>query len=128
MENFKKVLIIEDEVAFQTALADEIRAEGLEVLTASDGQKGLEVALVEHPDLIWLDYILPKLNGIEVLKELRKDDWGNKAHVVLLTQVFDAKVIADAVENGVAKYFVKGDNSIPAIIEETKKHINSLVE
>lgn len=127
MKNFKKVLIVEDEVAFLTALSEEIKAEGLEVLTASDGKTGLDIALKEHPDLIWLDYILPGMNGIEMLQQLRKDEWGKKAHVVLLTQVFDSKVVAEAVENGVFKYFIKADHSIPVIIEETKKYFDSLV-
>ena len=127
MKNFKKVLIVEDEVAFQTALAEEIRAEDIEVLAAGDGKSGLDIALSEHPDLIWLDVKLPVMGGIEMIKELRKDEWGKKACVVLLTQVFDTKVVADALENGVVKYFVKADHSVPDIIIETKKYFATLV-
>ncbi len=125
MENFKKVLIVEDEPAFLKTLADELAFQGVKVSTASDGRMGLEKALDEHPDLIFLDIILPTMDGIAVVKELRKDAWGKKAVIILLTQVDDVNRVAEALENGVFKYFIKSDQSIPEIIEQTKKYLTS---
>lgn len=126
MENLKKVLIVEDEAAFLKALAGELSFLGVKVSTEADGKAGLATALREHPDLIFLDIILPSLDGIALIKELRKDDWGKTAIVILLTQVDDVNRIAEAVENGVFKYFVKADQSIPDIIEQTKKYLAGL--
>jgi len=124
MESFKKVLIIEDEVAFLKALEGELELQGVNVITATDGKSGLDKAIKEHPDLIFLDIILPVMDGISVLKELRKDLWGNKAIVVLLTQTDDLNRVAEAMENGVSKYFVKADQSIPDIIGQTKIYLS----
>jgi CheY-like chemotaxis protein len=121
MNKLKKVLIVEDEESFRVALSEELKAEGIEVLSVSDGKAGLDIALKEHPDLIWLDYALPGMNGIEMVKKLRADPWGKNARAVLLTQIIDSKVIADAMENGIFKYFTKSDHTIPDIISETKK-------
>jgi len=126
MENLKKVLIVEDEAAFLKALAGELSFLGVKVSTEADGKAGLASALKGHPDLIFLDIILPSLDGIAFVKELRKDDWGKTAIVILLTQVDDVNRIAEAVENGVFKYFVKADQSIPDIIEQTKKYLAGL--
>ena len=126
MENFKKVLIVDDEVAFLKALAGELEFQGVKVITATDGRSGLDLALKEHPSLIFLDIIMPVMDGIEVLKELRKNDWGKTAIVILLTQIDDLNRVAEAMENGVFKYFIKADQSIPEIIEQTKKYLSGL--
>jgi two-component system response regulator (stage 0 sporulation protein F) len=128
MKTFNKVLIVEDEEAYRVALSEELKAEGISVLTANDGKSGMELALREHPDLIWLDYKLPIMNGIDMIREIRKDPWGKTARAVLLTQVFDPNVVADALENGIFKYFVKADHTVPEVIEETKKYFAELVK
>ena len=69
----KKILFIEDESALQKTFGDILRQEDYEILSALDGEKGLELAQTEKPDLILLDLILPKINGFEVLKKLKAD-------------------------------------------------------
>jgi DNA-binding response OmpR family regulator len=126
MDNVKRVLIVEDETAFLKAFASELAFRGFKVSTATDGKKGLETALAEHPDLIFLDIILPVMDGIAILKELRKDAWGKTVNVILLTQVGDTDRIAEAMENGVFKYFIKADQPMSDIIEQTGKYLASL--
>jgi DNA-binding response OmpR family regulator len=67
-----RLLIIEDELPMRTALADCLEAEGYRVLTASDGQAGLERALREKPDLVLLDIMMPRLDGYALCAELRR--------------------------------------------------------
>jgi two-component system alkaline phosphatase synthesis response regulator PhoP len=78
-----KVLIIEDEPDMVLGLKDNFEFEGYEVLTASDGQTGLERARTQKPDLLILDIMLPKLSGLEVCKTLRGE--GFEAPIVMLT-------------------------------------------
>jgi DNA-binding response OmpR family regulator len=67
-----RILIIEDELPMRTALADILTAEGYRVICATDGEAGLERALAEKPDFILLDLMMPRLDGYEVCRELRR--------------------------------------------------------
>jgi two-component system alkaline phosphatase synthesis response regulator PhoP len=78
-----KILIVEDEPDMVLGLKDNFEFEGYEVLTASDGQTGLERARTQKPDLLVLDIMLPKLSGLEVCKTLRGE--GFEAPIVMLT-------------------------------------------
>ena len=78
-----KILVIEDDLSILTGLSMNLKFEGYEVLQAQDGQRGLERALDDRPDLIILDVMLPSMNGYEVLKELRGRN--QEVPVVLLT-------------------------------------------
>ena len=68
-----RVLVIEDELSIRMPLVDVLRAQGYEVLAAEDGEQGLQLALVEDPDAILLDLMMPKRDGFSVLKALRQD-------------------------------------------------------
>ena len=79
----KKVLIVEDDAAMAIGLKDGIASEGYEVLYAADGDRGLELALSSDPDLILLDVMLPKRNGLDLCKYLRSE--GNQVPIIMLT-------------------------------------------
>ena len=79
----KKILIVEDEPGILLSLKDELESEGYEVIHAEDGEKGLKTARDMMPDLIILDVMMPKLNGFEVCKQLRKE--GNRTPILMLT-------------------------------------------
>ena len=68
-----RVLVIEDEAALRLGLVDALRAEGFDVLEAADGERGLEVALREAPELVLLDLMLPGRDGFSVLRAIRED-------------------------------------------------------
>lgn len=122
MERFKKVLVVEDEPGFSKSLFWELENQGATVTIATDGKTGLDKALENHPDLIFLDVMLPIMDGLALLRELRKDEWGKNARIILLTEVDNPNTIAEAMENGVHKYFIKTDHSIFDIVEGTKKY------
>ena len=93
----KKILVIEDEPAFQKLIHDQLVRDGYEVIQAEDGQKGLDEAKSKHPDLILLDLKLPVMDGLTVLSELRQDSWGKDAKVIVLTNLEPDKEILDKV-------------------------------
>src|SRR5260221_533730 len=68
----ERILIIEDELPMRTALQDALTAENYRVLTAPDGESGLQRALAEKPDLVLLDIMMPRLDGYAVCAELRR--------------------------------------------------------
>jgi DNA-binding response OmpR family regulator len=67
----KKILIVEDDAALLRGLKDNFQAQGYEVRTAEDGEKGLAALLRDPPDLVLLDVMLPKVNGYEVCRLAR---------------------------------------------------------
>src|SRR5438034_10866131 len=79
----QRILIVEDELPMRTALKDCLEAEGYRVLTAADGEIGLEKALEEKPDLILLDIMMPRLDGYSLCGELRR--LGNRVPILMLT-------------------------------------------
>ncbi len=81
--NGERILIIEDEPDLLRGLELNIKAEGYRVLTASTGDAGLEIAVRERPDLVLLDLMLPGLSGLDVCRELRRQQF--EAPIIMLT-------------------------------------------
>lgn len=69
-----KILVVEDDPAILLGIEKNLAFEGYEVVKARDGEEGLEAAFRERPDLIVLDLMLPKMNGYEICKAVRKHD------------------------------------------------------
>jgi len=79
----KKVLVVEDEPGIRLSVSDELESAGYQVFTAENGERGLEAARREKPDLIILDLMMPVLDGTEVCKTLRMR--GDRTPVIMLT-------------------------------------------
>jgi len=80
-----KILVVDDEIYIVHILDFSLGMEGYEVLTALDGEQALEKARAEHPDLIVLDIMMPKLDGYETCKMLKADDSTKTIPVILLS-------------------------------------------
>ena len=80
-----KILVVDDEIYIVHILDFSLGMEGYEVLTALDGEQALEKARAEHPDLIVLDIMMPKLDGYETCKMLKADDRTKYIPVILLS-------------------------------------------
>lgn len=116
----KTILIIEDEADLRDALATTLTYEHYTVVQAADGEVGIELALQHKPDLILLDIIMPKVDGIAVLKRLRADEWGKHAKIIVMTVLDDLEKIAEVVEAGGDEYIVKTNMTLGSIVEKIK--------
>src|SRR5215470_18552517 len=107
MRSMAKVLIVEDEQSFASKLAEQLRSEGFSVVTAGDGEAGLEKARDEHPDLIVLDIMLPKLDGLSLCRMIRRDP--NTAHIPIIMVTARGTEVDKIVglESGADDYVVK---------------------
>lgn len=116
------ILVVEDEPDMRQALAESLSHEGFEVLQASNGGEGLAQALGIHPDLIVLDILMPKIDGMEMMKKLRQSNsWGRKVPIILLTNLSaDDKIMHGIVEDQPSYYLVKSDWKIPDVVEKVK--------
>jgi len=78
----RKILVVDDEKNIVDIVSYNLKKEGFEVISASDGEKGLELALSENPELILLDIMMPKMDGFDVCKKIRKR---SQTPIIMLT-------------------------------------------
>ncbi len=123
----KKVLFIEDEPALQKALSVSLKAQGFEVLSAFDGESGLNMVKESGPDLVLLDLILPKMDGFTVLEELKKLPETKNTPVIVLTNLDDTEDVQKVLDLGATNYLIKASyntediaNKIKEILEKVK--------
>ena len=116
----KKILIIEDEQAIAEAMKTGLIEAGYEAVTAYDGEEGLKQVKELKPDLILLDLLLPKKDGMTLLHELREDEETAKIPVMILSQLSDTDKISEGVSLGVVGYLVKVDFSLAEVVEKIK--------
>ena len=116
----ERILVIEDEAAMRTALADLLTSEGYRALTAADGERGLERALDEKPDLILLDIMMPKLAGFALCTELRR--LANAVPVLMLTAKGQVEDRVTGLDAGADDYLVK-----PFSTEELLARVRALL-
>ncbi len=119
----QRVLIVEDEKTLAEMYSDKFKHEGFEVLLAEDGEKGLKMAFDEKPDILVLDILLPKKEGLEVLKEVRESgDWGKKVPIIMFTNLDSSDYILNAVDKyHPSYYFTKADVDLNEIVNRAKE-------
>ena len=120
LNNKKKVLVIDDNVSLTTVLTDKLNLSGFEAVGAFDGEHGLQKALALHPDAILLDLVMPKMDGLTMLGQLRADAWGKTCKVIVLTLLEENDYIAKAVEYNVLGYIVKTSSSLDDIVSQVQ--------
>jgi DNA-binding response OmpR family regulator len=125
MADLKKVLIVEDEPPMLLALTKKFEKENFQVLGAKNGEEGYKTALAKHPDLILLDLVMPKMDGMTMMKKLRKEnEWGKKVPIILLTNLSaDDKIMAGVVEGEPSYYLVKADWKIDDVVQKVKQRL-----
>lgn len=119
-KKLNKILIIENEPATRRILSDKLKLENFLTSESSNGLDGLEKALTEHPDLIILDLFMPKMNGMEVLKNLHADDWGKLVPIIILTNQNDDHHILEAIKDKNCEYLLKTSHNLASIIKKIK--------
>ena len=105
----QKVLIVDDDPTLTYLLGTFLTENGYDVVTAADGEEGLQKLAAEHPDLILLDVVMPKVNGYAFLFEMRKREIGSNVAVIVMTCKVDMKDIFQA--EGVLEYLEKPFNN-----------------
>jgi DNA-binding response OmpR family regulator len=119
----KKVLIVEDEKGFLWILKQSLIDEGFDVVVAQDGQEGLAVAEKEKPDLILLDIMMPKMDGIMMAKKLKESQ--NNVPIIFLTNMKDEEHISEAMEAVPdTEYIIKSDMNTDGIVDRVKSRLN----
>lgn len=125
MNKSKKILIIEDDADLREVLVEKLRLSGLEVIEAADGAEGLAKAFEVHPDLVVLDIIMPKMDGLAVLRKIREDGWGAQVPIVILTNINANEKLVEALEIGIDEYLIKAEWKLEAVVEKIKSIVGA---
>lgn len=118
-----KILIVEDEKGISDFLKQGLEEESYEIIVASDGLSGLDLAITNKPDLILLDWMLPKMSGIEVCKEFRKTD--SKTPIIFLTAKDTIQETIEGLKSG-ANDYIKKPFSFEELLERIKIHFRTI--
>ena len=118
-----KILIVEDEPAMRKALVDKFERENFEVIEAKNGKEGFNLAIEEQPCLIILDILMPKVDGLTLMKKIRKEnEWGKNVPLVILTNLPpDDKAVNQISEDKPTYYLLKCDSKIEDIVMKAKE-------
>ena len=119
------ILVVEDEVPLLNALVGKFFREGFSVLQAKNGEEGLESALKNRPDLILLDIVMPRMDGMTMLKKLREDAWGKTVEVIMLSNLSELAKVAEAVAQGSYEYLVKSNWKIEDVVTKVRERLET---
>lgn len=117
-----KILIVEDEIGIANFLKQGLEEEGYQIEVATNGQQGLDFALNKRPDLILLDWMLPKMSGLEVCKSIRIKDV--KTPILFLTAKDTIQETIEGLKSG-ANDYIKKPFSFEELLERIKIHFRN---
>jgi len=111
MDETIKVLVIEDDPSVAEMYRVRLEADGYDVVVGGDGEEGLQLAMSEAPDFIYLDLRLPKLDGFEVLERLRAAPATAQIPVIILSNYGDPETRERGLKLGALDFLVKADTT-----------------
>jgi len=119
----KKILLVEDEKILAEMYRDKFTEAGFEVSVTFDAKEGLKLAKKEKPDLIILDILLPRENGVYFLTELRNDLEISSIPVVVFSNFDDPETKITTLRLGVKDYLIKTNYTPQEIVEKIKEYL-----
>ncbi|NIA18432.1 MAG: response regulator [Actinobacteria bacterium] len=116
-----KILLVEDDSFLLSMYAAKFELEDFKVITAEDGESGLELANKELPCIILLDIMLPKMSGFEVLRKLKSDEKFRKIPVILLTNLSQKNDIDKGLGMKADDYLIKAHFTPSEVVRKVKQ-------
>ncbi|OGY45017.1 MAG: hypothetical protein A3A24_03060 [Candidatus Buchananbacteria bacterium RIFCSPLOWO2_01_FULL_46_12] len=120
MTDKRHILLVEDDEFLAELYATKLNLEGFEVSLASDGEKGLKLIKEKNPDLVLLDIIMPKMDGFEVLKQIKADKKTKSIPVILLTNLSQKDEVKKGLELGAVDYLIKAHFMPSEVVKKIK--------
>jgi CheY-like chemotaxis protein len=117
----KKILVIDDDQFFPKTLEASLPPGKYTLITAEDGEQGLEILKTQKPDLIILDLLMPKLDGTSFLKKLKESPDLPKVPVLVSSNLSSVKKISDVMTLGATGYVIKSDESMQSIVQDIER-------
>ena len=121
MSTPKKILLVDDDLFIRELYDEVLKSEGYDVDTASDGKEGFDKITENQYDLILLDVMLPKIDGIGILSELKKlKNHPPLSSIIFLTNLAHDPVVKQVTEQCVRKCLIKADITPDQLVAEVK--------
>ncbi len=118
----KVLLIVEDDKTLMEALKEKFSVKDFSILEAMDAESAVDVALKNHPDLILLDIILPRGNGVMAMDKIREDNWGKNVPIIILSNLNpNDRMVSEVVREQPAYYLLKAETPIDDVLEKVKE-------
>lgn len=111
----KKILLVDDAETILMMERMILNKAGYELITAKDGQEAVTKATTEHPDLILMDVVMPKMNGFEACKQLRGHDTTKTIPIIMVTTRGEAENVESGFESGCDDYITKPINGLEVL-------------
>lgn len=119
----KKILIVEDDSLLLSIMSEKLIKEGFEVSAAKDGEEGLKQATAVYPDLILLDIMMPKMDGVTMLKKMRENEKFISTPVILLTNVGYGEQVDEALKHGVQDFLIKTNWTLNDVVGKVRQKL-----
>jgi len=123
MKKVKKIVLIEDEEIIIDLLERKLEKEGYNVKLAGNGADGLERIKEEHPDLVLLDIVMPKMGGFELMEKMNQDEELKKIPVIIISNSGQPVELDRAKELGAADWLVKTEFDPQEVINKVRRQI-----
>jgi len=120
-----KILLVDDEPDIREVYGVVLREEGYEVIEADDGEKALDMIQNEDWDLLLLDIMLPGLDGVKVLKNIKEMSGKADKPVILLSNLEEEKIIQRCLSLGAAKYIIKSNVTPSEIVSSVNQYLSN---
>ena len=121
----QKILLIEDEVDIRVIYAEMLRNSGFEVQEVGDGEAGLEKLRNTNWDLAFLDIMLPKKDGLEVLENILSDPVLKSRPVILLSNLERESIVKKCLKLGARDYLIKSNINPEQVVETARKYLTT---
>ena len=131
----KKILVVDDETDLLDLIEYNLKKEGFDVLKAENGEEGIQIAKEHKPDLVLMDIMMPKMDGMEAVEKMRADDDLKAIPIIFLTARSDEKTEVEGLNKGGDDYITKPISTTKLIsrikavmrrFDETEEEVNRL--
>lgn len=114
----KTILIVDDDKLFRQGIASVLSAKGFTIIEADDGEAGLKQAIDKKVDMVISDVRMPKMDGLKMIDELRKDEHGKTLPAIVLSVDEQPESVNKALTAGVTVYLSKTDLNVEIIADQ----------
>jgi CheY-like chemotaxis protein len=121
----RKVCIVDDEANILEIYSTAFSKSGYDVVTAADGEEGLKVIRKQKPDIALIDIMMPKMDGMELMQELRKDPDLQQIPIIIMSNVNDSETMRKTGELGISFYLVKSLFDPMKVVDHVKEVLHN---